>query len=93
MDKLYSVLDNKSHLFSPVMQFRSDQQAIRYVAEIANNPKSTIAKFPMEFDLFYLGNVDPETGNITSNDIPKFVISADNARQSMVERSLNNGQE
>lgn len=66
--RLYSVLDMKSGLHGPIMQFNRDGEAIRALESTVNGEKSNhISRNPEDFQLHFLGEFNEETGIITGS--------------------------
>lgn len=66
----YSIFDRKAKSFGDLLAFPSNETeaAIRWFRDIAmdENPKNYIRKYPGDFDLFYLGKFDKQTGDFVS---------------------------
>lgn len=69
---LYSILDVKSHAFGPLVESRSDDEAIRsFLITIQNAPKSDlIGLFPQDFVLFMVGDFDHTSGLLSFESSP-----------------------
>lgn len=74
---LYSVLDVKAKSFGPLMDYRSDEEAIRsFLIAIQNSPKDTLlCQFPVDFTLFRIGDFDKLTGLFTQDVSPIQLIT------------------
>lgn len=86
----YAIYDRKAKAFGELLSFASSEKeaARRWFRDIVlnNDPKNYLAKYPEDFDLYYIGFfdkslgefvssvADPETG-ITS-DIREFIMNA-----------------
>lgn len=62
--KLLSVKDVKSSSFGQPISARSIPEAIRMIAIAADEPKSALARFPSDYELWYIGDFDEISGNI-----------------------------
>lgn len=59
--KLYAIIDNKtSDIEGMVMTLRHDTEAIRIMSEAIQNERSTLSKFPEDFDLHVIGELKIE---------------------------------
>lgn len=65
--KLYSVYDSKAGIYQQLNPFRNADEAIRAIADSANDPNSTLFKFAEDFSLFEMGTYDDDTGIIESH--------------------------
>ena len=66
----YSIFDRKAKTFGDLLAFPSleIEAAIRWFRDIVmdENPKNYLRKYPEDFDLFYLGKFDKQTGDFVS---------------------------
>lgn len=56
-------------------------EAERNFARLVKDEKSTVAQFPEDFDLFYLGTYDDQTGKYDSLDTPQHIAKAINFKE------------
>lgn len=64
--KYFAMFDKKSGAFgSNIFSSTSIPEAVRAVQMALDDGKATLAKFPAEFQLFYIGDFDPMTGIMT----------------------------
>jgi len=73
--KLYSVKDEKSHLFGQVFPGKSDSDASRMLAMAVRDKTVQIGMFPEDFALYEVSSFDDETGLFISFP-PRFVCGA-----------------
>lgn len=62
--KIYGVKDEKMG-FNEIFVGANDMAVIRQFQSICNDEKSPLAKFPADYSLYYLGELNPETNLIT----------------------------
>lgn len=74
--KIFSIFDKKISANSFVFTAVHSAQAIRSLHQALTDPKSEIAKYPTDFALYELGEIDMSTGRITPCDHPKLLIDA-----------------
>lgn len=74
--KVFSIRDAKAEYFTPPFFKKTHGEAERDFKTVAKDPQSTISKFPEDFDLYYIGDYDDQTGLIKSLDTPKHVMKA-----------------
>lgn len=68
----YSIYDRKARSFGDLLAFPSAEKdaAIRWFRDMVldENPKNYIRKYPEDFDLYYLGKLDKQTGDFVSEE-------------------------
>lgn len=74
--KIYSIRDAKAEYFTQPFFKKTHGEAERDFTQLVNDDKSSIAQFPEDFDLYYLGDYDTETGKMTPIDTPQHIIKA-----------------
>lgn len=79
--RMYSIRDSKAAIFHPPFFNQTHGEAERNFAQLAADPKSTIAQFPEDFDLYYLGIYDNNTGKMETLDSPEHMIKAINTQK------------
>lgn len=73
---MYSVCDKVAGRFFPPFLSESDQTANRSFRSMCQNPESTFAQNPEDYDLFLLADFDPNDGQIDVLDSPLRISSA-----------------
>ena len=71
MEKVYSIYDSKSGLYDKPFLALNSAVIIREFETMANDPNSTVGKYPEDFTLFELGEYDNKTGKYKNHDTPK----------------------
>lgn len=74
--KMFSIRDTKGEIFNPPYYAKTHGEAERQFKTLTNDPKSTINQYPEDFDLYYLGDYDDQTGKLKSLDTPQHLIKA-----------------
>ena len=74
--KIYSIRDAKAEYFTQPFFKKTHGEAERDFTQLVNDDKSSIAQFPEDFDLYYLGDYDTENGKMTPIDTPQHIIKA-----------------
>lgn len=77
--KIYSVYDKQAESFSPPYTQPTDGLAIRQFSQHVNDPKLIMAKYPDDFELYCLGQIDESTGKFSYPDegiYPALLIKA-----------------
>ncbi|MEM2002680.1 MAG: hypothetical protein QXT77_08560 [Candidatus Methanomethylicaceae archaeon] len=74
--KIYSIRDSKTEVFNVPFFNKTHGEAERNFRELVNDEKSRLSKYPEDFDLYYLGEYDDNTGNAKILDTPQHMIKA-----------------
>lgn len=74
--KIYSIRDQKSEVFNTPFYQSTHGEAERNFHHLCNDQKSTIAQYPSDFDLYYLGEYDDNTGQFSGLDTPQHIAKA-----------------
>lgn len=74
--KIYSVRDAKAEVFGYPFYKKTHGEAERDFNTLCNDPKSTVFNFPDDFDLYYVGSYDDDTGKLTPLDTPQHIVKA-----------------
>lgn len=74
--KVYSIRDSKGEVFNQPFFQKTHGEAERSFVTLVNDEKSMISKYPDDFDLYYLGVYDDQTGLIQSLDTPQHITKA-----------------
>ena len=96
MRYMYSVRDSKSGIymfpFSPgaESQQQSLVEATRAFLAAAAGDQSAIARYPVDHDLYYMGQYDPTRGKFTILENPEHVASAVTAK--LMQKSSEEGE-
>lgn len=74
--KIYAIRDRATDQFDRPMFFLADGQAIRSFADAVNDASkdNPFHQHPDDYDLYYLGEYDPDTALITSNPPQQIAI-------------------
>lgn len=76
LHEVYSVRDSKTEVFgSPFLQ-KSQGEAERSFQALTNDPQTFVGKYPEDFDLYYLGRYDDNSGQFKLLDTPKHLMKA-----------------
>lgn len=74
--KAFSIRDQKGEIFHTPFFKKTHGEAERDFAQLVKDGQSTISKFPEDFDLYYVGDYDDQTGLFKSLDTPRHVTKA-----------------
>lgn len=81
--KIYSIRDSKAEVFNSPFFQKSHGEAERNFNTLVNDDKSTVSNYPEDFDLFYIGDYDDNTGKIKPLDTPHHITKAINVKRSV----------
>lgn len=65
--KVYSMLDKKMAMYTPVMLAMSDGHVCRNIQEQFEGTKAAPERFPEDFDLYQVAEFIPESGVVTGD--------------------------
>lgn len=74
--KVYSIRDAKGDNFNPPFLKRTHGEAERDFRTLVNDEKSMLAQYPDDYDLYYLGEFDDNSGKFTLVDSPQHIVKA-----------------
>lgn len=63
--KIYAIKDNAIEAYGQPIFVRAQGQAVRSFTDECKNTESQLHKHPADYDLYYIGEYDDETGRIT----------------------------
>lgn len=75
MLQIYTVYDKKIQTYMSPSAVPHETVLTRNLTEVANDPASSIAKYPTDFELYLLGTFDQTTGVVTTSKQPQFVMN------------------
>lgn len=75
VNPVYSIRDSKGDFWAPRV-FQNEPSAVRDLAMVANETGNVISFAPRDFELYYVGDFDSETGKLIPCEVLKFVVSA-----------------
>lgn len=78
--KIFTIRDLKGEIYNAPFFQRSHGEAERNFASLSTDGKSMVAQHPEDFDLYYLGLYNDQTGKIECLDTPQHVIKAVNVK-------------
>ena len=74
--KIYSIRDSKAEIYNAPFFQKTHGEAERSFKTLANDQKSTVCQHPEDFDLWYLGVYNDQTGTIQSLETPQHIAKA-----------------
>lgn len=82
--RVYSMFDRKARAFGALLAFVNDEVARRAVLSIVRGDDGEITKFPADFDLHFLGEMDTDTGIISAGQ-PSLVFNVGDLLKAQME--------
>lgn len=76
LQKVYSVRDAKGECFRQPFFKITHGEAERDFAQLVKDPKTIVAQYPQDFELWYLGDYDEKKGLLIPLATPQHVVSA-----------------
>lgn len=74
--KIYSIRDSKSEVFNTPFYKSTHGEAERDFRSAVTDEKTTLNKYPEDFDLYFLGEYNDNDGKFQSLETPQHVIKA-----------------
>lgn len=74
--KMYSIRDAKGEIFNPPFYKGTHGEAERDFDKLCRDEKSMPYQYPEDYDLYYLGIYDDQTGRIESLATPQHIVKA-----------------
>lgn len=74
--KIYAIRDSKAECFHNPFYQSTHGEAERAFRTAVADEKTTLNQYPEDFDLYYLGEYDDNTGKMMALDTPQHVIKA-----------------
>lgn len=74
--KLYAIRDSKGGMYKPPFTQQAHGEAERSFKMMADNQESMVGRFPEDYDLYYLGKFDDQTGKFQTLDTPEHMMKA-----------------
>lgn len=73
--QIYSIWDRKAAYYLPLMQHRSDTDAMREFTGLVMNPDTPISQYPADFDLLRMGAFAVEDGTLVPETHPVPIVN------------------
>lgn len=74
--KAFSIRDQKAEVFNTPFFQKTHGEAERAFRELLSDPKSMPSKYPDDYDLYFIGTYNDQTGVITPLDTPQHLAKA-----------------
>lgn len=73
---MFTIRDSKAEYFYPPAYNKTHGEAERTFRDLAQNQETQIGKHPEDFDLYFTGEFDDQTGKVTPLDSPQHIVKA-----------------
>lgn len=73
--KCVSIFDETARVFQMPIYFHNSEEAIRYFSWLCGKDDNPVGRFRLQHHLYDLGEFDTDSGELTSHDVPKLLIS------------------
>lgn len=74
--KMFSIRDTKGDVFHRPFYKQNEAEAERDFVTGVNDPKSTMYLYPEDFDLYFVGTYDEQTGTLSALETPVHIKKA-----------------
>lgn len=74
--KAFSIRDSKAEVFNTPFFQKTHGEAERSFKQLIQDEKSMLSKYPEDYDLYYLGEYDDNTGKLVTLDTPQHLHKA-----------------
>jgi len=74
--RVYSIRDAKAEVYNQPWFAKTHGEAERNFTQLTRDQKSQVSQFPEDYDLYYLGTYDDQTGMVESLGTPQHMIKA-----------------
>lgn len=74
--KIFSIRDSKAEVYNAPFFQKTHGEAERNFRTLVNDEKSAIHNYPEDYDLYYIGEYDDNSGTMSTKDTPEHVIKA-----------------
>lgn len=88
MLEVFAVLDKKAAAYGTPMFVTTVGLATRGFEDACQNPQGPLVQHAEDYSLHHIGSYDPNSGELKSLPLPKFVISAIQVRENLKRKML-----
>lgn len=74
--KMFSIRDSKAAAYHPPFYKKSHGEAERDFSDLASDTQTAVGKHPEDYDLYYVGQYNDETGQVLPLDTPQHIAKA-----------------
>lgn len=74
--KAFSIRDTKAEVFNTPFFLKTHGEAERSFKNLLNDQQSMVSKYPEDYDLYYIGDYDQDSGQLGALDTPQHIVKA-----------------
>lgn len=74
---MYAVKDTKAQVFNTPFFQHTHGSAERAFEQLIRDPQSLCSKYPKDYDLYFLGSIDDESGKLSVTEKPQHIVSGE----------------
>lgn len=74
--KMYSIYDEVTQVFNHPFAAIAEQEAVRNMRILVNDPSTLISKSPQDYTLYHVAMYDDQTGQYTNTNQPVMLCKA-----------------
>lgn len=74
--KAFSIRDSKADVFNTPFFQKTHGEAERSFKQLIQDDKSMLSKYPEDYDLYFIGEYDDNTGKLVTLDTPQHLVKA-----------------
>jgi len=79
--KLFSIRDSKGDFYQAPFAQKTHGEAERTFHGLVNDPKTNLFNYPEDYDLYYMGEFNDNTGKLSVLDTPQHLQKAANVKK------------
>lgn len=74
--KMFTIRDSKAEVYNTPFFQKTHGEAERSFRQLVTDEKSMPGKYPEDFDLYYVGDFDDQSGKLKALDTPQHMLKA-----------------
>lgn len=74
--KAFTIRDTKGEVFNTPFFQKTHGEAERSFKSLLSDQQSMVAKYPEDYDLYYIGEYDDQSGQLLGLDTPQHIVKA-----------------
>lgn len=84
--KAFTIRDTKGEVFNTPFFQKTHGEAERSFKSLLNDQQSMVAKYPEDYDLYYIGEYDDQSGQLLGLDTPQHIVKAIQIMNTITDR-------
>lgn len=74
--KAFSIRDSKAEVFNTPFFQKTHGEAERSFQALVKDEKTMVSQYPTDYDLYYIGDYDDQSGELIGLDTPQHIVKA-----------------